>query len=130
MDRLLSSSSPPSLKPFTFLNRFQYATTTTFNLSPSTRSFFTRANSISCNHQNPSPLSSSSSSSIHPNHFPILLSSSDGSVSQSNSLTQIATGVFQKPKVLFIVFSSHQSQFFTCYSCFKLMFHEEDPFYY
>ncbi|KAK2446857.1 high-affinity nickel-transport family protein [Trifolium repens] len=102
MDRLLSSSSPPSLKPFTFLNRFQYATTTTFNLSPSTRSFFTRANSISCNHQNPSPLSSSSSSSssIHPSHFPILLSSSDGSVSQSNSLTQIATGVFQKPKAI------------------------------
>ncbi|KAK2392943.1 high-affinity nickel-transport family protein [Trifolium repens] len=100
MDRLLSSSSPPSLKtlkPFTFLNRFQYAKTS-FNLPPSTPSFFTRGNSIYCNHQNPSPLSSSSS--IHPNNFPILSSSSDGSVSQSNSLTQIATGVFQKPKAI------------------------------
>ncbi|WJX42516.1 Chloroplast protein FOR GROWTH AND FERTILITY 2 [Trifolium repens] len=97
MDRLLSSSSPPSLKPFTFLNRFQYAKTS-FNLPPSTPSFFTRGNSIYYNHQNPSPLSSSSS--IHPNNFPILSSSSDGSVSQSNSLTQIATGVFQKPKAI------------------------------
>ncbi|CAL5205706.1 unnamed protein product [Lathyrus oleraceus] len=96
MDRLLSSSSPPSLKtlkPLPFINRpFQYASS--FNLSPSTRSFF---KPISCNRQNPSPLSSSP---VQSNDFPTLSSSSDSSVPQPNSLTQIATGAFQKPKAI------------------------------
>jgi sulfite exporter TauE/SafE len=97
MDRLLSSSSLKTLKPpLTFpIPRFHYATTTTFNLSPSTpRSFFnTRAaTSISSKHHlnnNLSPLSSSSSSSNH------------ASVSQPHSLTQIATHhPFHKPKAI------------------------------
>ncbi|XP_057436680.1 chloroplast protein FOR GROWTH AND FERTILITY 2 [Lotus japonicus] len=108
MDRLLSSSSPPSLKtlnlkPFPFLNRSQSAR---FNFFPSTRSYLKRGTSICCNHQNPSPFTSSSPilASKQPNNLPSLSSSPDRSSPEPNSLTQISTGTgtgaSQKPKAL------------------------------
>ncbi|KHN33669.1 Urease accessory protein UreH [Glycine soja] len=101
MDRLLSSSSPPS---FTFLTRFESATAR-FNFSPSTRSHshLKRLSSICCQHANPSPFSSSTPFLASPNHpinFPSFSSSSDPSTLESHSLNQIKTGAFPKPKVI------------------------------
>ncbi|XP_061372455.1 chloroplast protein FOR GROWTH AND FERTILITY 2 [Gastrolobium bilobum] len=99
MDRLLSLSSPPS-KPFTFRSRFESAR---FNLSPSTRSFLRRTTSICCNHENPSPFSSSTplfASSVAPNNLPSLASSPNRSIPEPHSPNQIATEAFQKSKAI------------------------------
>ncbi|XP_027355656.1 uncharacterized protein LOC113865365 [Abrus precatorius] len=103
MDRLLSSSSPPSLKSFrslTFLSRFQSAR---LSFSPLTRSDLKQAATICCKHGNPSPFSSSTpflASSLQPNNFPSVSSSQDLSTPESHSLNQILTGPFQKPTAI------------------------------
>ncbi|RDX61500.1 ureH, partial [Mucuna pruriens] len=106
MDRLLSSSSLPSSKTFnksfTFLSRFESATAR-FNFSSSTRSDLKRVTLICCNHENPSPFSSSTpflAASKHPNNFPLVSSSPDRSTPESHSLNQIKTGAIQKPKAI------------------------------
>lgn len=131
MDRLLSSSSPPSLKslkPLPFFNRFHYANR--FNLSP-----LKRTSSICCNIQNPSPLSSYSTpisaSSKKPNNFISLSSSSsssssDRSVPQPNSLNQIATGSSQKPKVLLLLLLYSQQSFSSKTNLYLLFVYKYD----
>ena len=124
MDRLLSysSSSPPSFKlsgsaflPPTI--RFRSARLQ-FSPSPPSRL------SISCNHQNPSPLSSSTSTPLFasPNHFPSLPSSPDGSTPQSHSLNHN-----QLPKVNHSTLTNHSHSFVflcamaLCYGCSHLV---------
>ncbi|KAK7310542.1 hypothetical protein RJT34_08109 [Clitoria ternatea] len=103
MDRLLSSSSPPSFRSFkslSLLTRFEPAR---LNFSPLTHSGLKRPTAICCKHGNPSPFSSSTPSlapSIHPNTFPSISSSPDRSTPQSPSIDQITSGSLQKPKAI------------------------------
>ncbi|XP_061342142.1 chloroplast protein FOR GROWTH AND FERTILITY 2-like [Gastrolobium bilobum] len=111
MDRLLSSSSLPSLntnlKPFTFLPRTSSFCSSKFNFLPSTRCSFRWATSISCKHENPSPLSPPTpifASSIPPNNLPCLSSSqatySYSSLPVSHPINQITGEDFKKPKAI------------------------------
>ena len=111
MDRLLSSSSSlPSLhtnlRPSTFLPRAHRFESQRFNFLPLTRCHLKWGTSFSSNHENPSPLSSSSpfcASSTPPNNLPSLLpsqaASPDRSMPESRILNQITTGDSKKPRV-------------------------------
>ncbi|KAF1898857.1 hypothetical protein Lal_00018977 [Lupinus albus] len=101
MDRLLSSSSSlPSLhtnlKPFIFHTHTHPFHSSRFNFFHSFRSHSRWVTSISSHHENPSPISSFSSS-VSPNHLssPLL---SDTSIPKPQFINHITTHDLNKPK--------------------------------
>ncbi|KAF7810776.1 High-affinity nickel-transport family protein [Senna tora] len=107
MDRLLSSSSPTSLKinlnpsTSTFLHRKFGFDSPRFIFPTSTRSNLRWPKSISSKHDRISSLSSTSpsfTSSVSPNHLPSLSPSSDRSAPEFRVQNQITNGDFGKRK--------------------------------
>ncbi|TKY67648.1 Urease accessory protein UreH [Spatholobus suberectus] len=101
MDRLLSSSSSSSLhtnlKPFTLLPPTTRFDSARFNLFRRTRCSFPL---ISCDHENPPPLSSSSVPKTLPSLSSSQLIHSHTSIPQCKPLNQITSGNFQNPKAI------------------------------
>ncbi|XP_019450984.1 PREDICTED: uncharacterized protein LOC109353216 [Lupinus angustifolius] len=104
MDRLLSSSPSlhTNLKPFTFPTHTTLPHFPRFNFFHSSSSLFNRATSISCNHENPSPFSSSApfcALPLRPNHLssPLL---SDSSIPNTQYTNHVTTHDLNKPKAI------------------------------
>ncbi|KAE9616469.1 hypothetical protein Lal_00034757 [Lupinus albus] len=107
MDRLLSSSPSlhTNLKPFTFPTHNTLFHFPRFNFFHSTSSLFTRATSISCNLENPSPFSSSTPFSLPPNNlssplFSSRAASSDRSIPKPQYTHHVTTLDLNKPKAI------------------------------